>query len=115
VPVGRGGLVTKYQRQSVQSALSAFDSLHEIQKAVKLTGILFESEFRFVKKQLADFFEISERTIESYVEKYEKEIAKNGYEVIKGKRLADFKLVVQHLHVPEMDFVNTPVPSVASR
>lgn len=89
-----------------QNILNNTYALHEIQKAVGLTGILFESEFRFVKKQLADFFEISERTIENYVEKYEKEIAKNGYEVIKGKRLADFKLVVQHLHVPEMDFVN---------
>ncbi|MEI6047486.1 MAG: hypothetical protein WCS03_01185 [Bacteroidota bacterium] len=56
------------------------------------------------KKQLADFFEVNERTIENYIEKNEAELAKNGYEVVVGKRLTDFKLVLERQSDPEMDF-----------
>jgi hypothetical protein len=55
---------------------------------------------------LAQFFEITERTIDNYLEKHEKELSKNGYEVLKGKRLIDLKLVVGKMNVHENDFVN---------
>jgi hypothetical protein len=54
---------------------------------------------------VADFFEVSERTIDNCLEKNEKELSKNGYEVLKGKRLIDFKLVVQYQFDHEIDFV----------
>jgi hypothetical protein len=87
-----------------QNILNNQYALQEIQKSVGIHGILFEKEFRFTKKQLADFFEINERTIENYIEKNEAELAKNGYEVIAGKRLKDFKLVIKQQSDPEMDF-----------
>lgn len=89
-----------------QNILNNRFALQEIQIAVGITGIMFESEFRFTKKQLAEFFEVTERTIDNFLEKNAAELAKNGYEVLKGKRLVDFKLVVQHQNVHEMDFVN---------
>ncbi|MCF6364914.1 MAG: hypothetical protein L3J35_01815 [Bacteroidales bacterium] len=76
-----------------QNILNNKYAVQEIQNAVGLRGVLYESEFRFTKKQIADFFEITERTAENYLSKYEKELAKNGYEVLKGKRLIDYKLV----------------------
>jgi hypothetical protein len=87
-----------------QNILNNKYALQEIQTAVGIRGILFENEFRFTKKQMAEFFEISERTIDNYIEKYEKELSKNGYEVVSGKRLMDFKLVIQNQHDHEMDF-----------
>jgi len=74
-----------------------------------LEGVLFENEYRFTKRQLAQFFEVSERTIENYIEKNHVELAKNGYGVLKGKQLIDFKLIVDQLHVHEMDFMNKTV------
>lgn len=87
-----------------QNILNNQYALQEIQKSVGINGILFEKEFRFTKKQLADFFEVNERTIENYIEKNEAELAKNGYEVVTGKRLKDFKLVIKQQSDPEMDF-----------
>ncbi len=88
-----------------QNILNNTYALQEVQKAVGIKGILFENEFRFTKKQLAQFFEITERTIDNYLEKYENELAKNGYEVVVGKRLMDFKLVAEHNSDNETDFV----------
>jgi hypothetical protein len=89
-----------------QNIINNTYAVQEIQTAVGLEGILFENELRFTKKQLAQFFEITERTIDNYLEKHEKELAENGYEVLKGKRLIDLKLVVSKMNVHEMDFVN---------
>ena len=54
-----------------QNILNNRYAVEEIQTAVGLKGVLFEQEYRFTKKQIADFFEITERTIENYLEKYE--------------------------------------------
>ena len=89
---------------SRQNILNNTLAVTEIQKAVGLKGVLFESEYRFVKRQIADFFEVSYRTIENCIEKNEKELSKNGYEVIRGKRLIDFKLVASANFGTEMDF-----------
>ena len=89
-----------------QNVLNNPYALQEIQKAVGMEGVLFEGEYRFTKKQLAQFFEVSERTINKCLANNEAELAKNGYGVLKDKQLIDFKLVIQQQHVPEMHFRN---------
>ena len=79
--------------------------MQEIQKAVGIKGILFENEYKFLKREIAAFFEVTERTIDNCLERNEKELSKNGYEVLKGKRLIDFKLVVSKDFDNEIDFV----------
>jgi hypothetical protein len=88
-----------------QNILNNQYALQEIQKSVGISGILFENEFRFTKKQLADFFEVTERTINNYIKKNEAELAKNGYEVVVGNRLKIFKLIVQSDFDTEMNFM----------
>jgi hypothetical protein len=88
-----------------QNILNNSMAIAEIQKVVGIKGILFENEYKFLKRQIADFFDVTERTIDNCLEKNEKELAKNGYEVLKGKRLIDFKLVWQHAFGNETDFV----------
>ena len=90
---------------SRQNILNNSLAVNEIQKAVGVKGILFESEYKFLKRQIADFFEVTERTIDNYLEKYEKELSKNGYDVLRGKRLIDFKLVLSKDFGNEIDFV----------
>lgn len=78
-----------------QNILNNKYALEEIQKAVGIQGVVFENEYKFLKTQLAHFFEIDERTIERYLAKYDQEIKQNGYEIIKGKRLKEFKLSIK--------------------
>jgi hypothetical protein len=80
-------------------------AVQEIQKAVGIKGIMFENEYKFLKRQVADFFEVTERTIDNCLEKNEKELSKNGYDVLIGKRLIDFKLVMSKGFDNENDFV----------
>ena len=54
--------------------------------------MLFEGEYRFTKKMVADFYEVEERTIERYLEKHSDELAANGYVLCKGKHLKELKL-----------------------
>ena len=92
-----------------QNVLNNIFAVGEIQKAVGVRGILFEQKYRFLKKQLADFYGVTERTIENCLEKNDKELQRNGYEVLKGKRLTDFRLVASKSDVPEIDFGNKTV------
>ena len=54
--------------------------------------MLFEGEYRFTKKMVADFYEVEERTIERYLEKHSDELSANGYILCKGKHLKELKL-----------------------
>lgn len=92
-----------------QNVLNNAYAVDEIQKAVGIKGVMFEQAYRFVKRQLADFYGVTERTIENCLEKNDKELTRNGYEVLKGKRLMDFKLAASVTDVPEMDFGNKTV------
>ncbi len=87
-----------------QNILNNSLAMNEIQKVVGMKGILFENEYKFLKRQIADFFDVTERTIDNCIEKNEKELTKNGYEVLKGKRLVDLKLVKQYQFGHETDF-----------
>jgi len=90
---------------SRQNILNNKFAVAEIQKVVGIKGVLFENELKFLKRQIADYFEVTERTIDNCLEKHEKELSKNGYEVLKSKRLIDFKLVWQYNFGNETDFV----------
>ena len=75
-----------------QNVLNNKYALEEVQKAVGLRGVLFEGELKFTKQQLSSFFEVSDRTINSCLTRNDTELRNNGYEVIGGNRLKDFKL-----------------------
>ena len=81
--------VSNIERQNVLNNRYAVD---EIQKNIDIEGMLFEGEYRYTKKMVADFYEVEERTIERYLEKFDNELTGNGYFLCKGKRLKDFKV-----------------------
>lgn len=81
-------------------------AVSEMQKAVGLKGVLFNGEYRLTKKQVASFFEVSERTLTTCIKQNEVEIKKNGYEVYSGNILKDFKLAVDASDVTEANFPN---------
>ena len=75
-----------------QNILNNRFALERIQEYIGFTGIFFEEEYKFTKKMVADFYEVEERTIERYLERFEIELKHNGYILIKGNRLKMLKL-----------------------
>jgi len=61
---------------------------------------------------IAAFFDVTERTIDNYIEKYGEELRQNGYEMLRGKRLKELKLKITPDGVNETDFVNTKAPNI---
>ncbi len=89
-----------------QNILNNPYALAEIEKAAGIRGIPFEGKTVVLKEQVAAFFEVTLRTVENYLEQNAEELARNGYEVLKGNRLIALKLAIQGLDVPETDFGN---------
>lgn len=52
------------------------------------------------------------RTIINYIENYEDELKNYGYEVLRGKRLSEFKLTAKPTDVGEIDFPDIKAPSL---
>jgi len=88
-----------------QNILNNKYALNEVYKAVGIQCVLFEGQYTLIKKQVADFYGVTERTIDNCLDKYNAELIKNGYETLKGKRLIDFKLLLTNEFGDEMDFV----------
>lgn len=89
-----------------QNILNNPYALAEIEKAAGIQGIPFEGKTVVLKEQVAGFFEVTVRTIENYLEQNADELARNGYEVLKGNRLKTLKEAIQELDVPETNFGN---------
>ena len=64
-----------------QNILNNFYALKDIQNQVGLQGIIFNNEFKFIKKHVAEFFGVEERTISYYLNSNSKELTDNGYKV----------------------------------
>jgi hypothetical protein len=67
-------------------------ALTELYNEIAVPGIMFQGKYRFTKKQLVDFFQVDERTIERIIENNFDEIVENGYEVLQYNSLKMFKL-----------------------
>jgi len=95
--------VSQVDRQNI---LNNQYALQEIEKATRIKGIPFEGKTVVLKEQAAQFFEITLRTVENYLSEYGDELAKNGYEILKGNRLKTLKMSILEMDVPETDFGN---------
>ena len=88
-----------------QNILNNQYALREIEKAAGIRGIPFEGSTVVLKNQVAEFFEVTPRTVDNYLERHSEELERNGYEVLRGKRLKDIKLSIKGTFGDEMDFV----------
>jgi len=95
-----------------QNILNNQYALNEIQKAIQVTGIVFEGKMIFFKEQVADFYEVTSRTIDNYLTQYSDELKQNGYDVLIGKRLKELKLLLKERDVNEINFVNISVSQI---
>lgn len=74
-----------------QNVLNNPVALNTIQEYIGLSGMFFNEEYVFTKDMLASFYNISESTIERYLEGNVEELNHNGYQVLKGKKLKTFR------------------------
>ncbi|WP_300976703.1 DNA-binding protein, partial [Flavobacterium sp.] len=71
--------------------------LHNIQDFLGISGMIYENEIRFTTAQIADFYGVSAKTIKRYIDSAENELSHNGYCVLKGTKLKEFKTLFGHL------------------
>lgn len=86
--------VSNVERQNVLNNRYAVDTL---QKSLGFAGMLFEGEYRFTKKMVADFYDVDLSTIDRYLSQYADELKHNGYVLSKGKQLKELKLQFAHV------------------
>ena len=80
-----------------QNILNNPEFLKDFQEFLGISGMVYEDEIRFTTAQIADFYEVSPKTIKRYIETAEKELSHNGYCVLKGLKLKEFKTLFGHL------------------
>jgi hypothetical protein len=88
-----------------QNILNNPYAVAEIKKATNLRGIEFQGKMTLLKEQVAEFFEVDPRTIENYLSRFEPELRQNGYEVLRGKLLREYKIAAKRQFGNETDFV----------
>ena len=74
-----------------QNILNNKVAIKNIQEYLGITGMLFNDEYRYTRQQIADFYVIDSSTIDRYLSLNEDELKHNGYVILKGKNLKDFK------------------------
>lgn len=88
-----------------QNILNNPYALQEIEKAARIQGIPFEGKTVLLREQVATFFAVDMRTINNYLEKYGEELRRNGYDVVRGKRLKILKSLATDVFGKETDFL----------
>jgi hypothetical protein len=76
-----------------QNILNNTEAIEKIQTHIGLVGLLYDGEYLFTSKMVADFFDVTTRTLTNILNEYEDEVKHNGYQVIKGQKLKEFKVL----------------------
>lgn len=71
--------------------------LNNLRDYFGVPGMLFHEEYKYTKQQISEFYQIDIVTIERYLESNENELKHNGYIVLKGKNLKEFKDQYGHI------------------
>lgn len=74
-----------------QNILNNRYALETLEEHLGLGGTYYEEELLFTKQQLVELFGVSESTIEKYLTSHSDELSANGYRVLRGTKLREFK------------------------
>ena len=77
---------------SRQNILNNPVALPRIREALEIKSLEFNGVLYVTKQMAADFYEVDIRTIENCLSANENELHRNGYKVLTGKELKEFKL-----------------------
>lgn len=74
-----------------QNVLNNRFALENLEGDLQLGGIRFQGLPIFTKAQTASILDVDERTIDRYISSNNEELVRNGYKILKGKELREFK------------------------
>jgi len=74
-----------------QNILNNPFAMRKLQEDLGFTGFQWKGSPVFLKQQVAEILDIDTRTVERYLSAHDKELEQNGYTLLKGKNLKDFK------------------------
>lgn len=95
-----------------QNILNNCYAIEKLEEHLGLGGTFFEGEWLFTKSQLVELFDVSESTIEKYLASHSDELSSNGYSILRGQKLKQFKALRD---VSVTDYGNkTPILGVFS-
>lgn len=78
-----------------QNILNNDIAITEIQRKTDFRGIVWDGEILFTREMTASLFDVDIRTIGRYIELNNDELTKNGYRVLRGKKLKEFLAAMQ--------------------
>ncbi len=84
-----------------QNILNNGFALKHIQKHLNLGGLAFDGDVYFTKAQLTAIYAISDSTVERYIKKHAQELQSNGYVLLRGKKLNQFKQIADATFIDE--------------
>ncbi|MEM6967673.1 MAG: DNA-binding protein, partial [Bacteroidota bacterium] len=67
-------------------------ALNEIETQLDLRGVTYNGQVYFTKKQIAQYYDVDERTIDRYIENFSDELKNSGYLILMYNSLKQFKL-----------------------
>ena len=79
------------QRQNI---LNNRYALQAAEQHLQLGGVVFQGQTVFTKQQVMALFAVSDATVERYISNHGEELKANGYQLLKGKNLKEFKDLV---------------------
>jgi hypothetical protein len=74
-----------------QNVLNNRYALEKIEEHLSFGGLRFEGRVLFTKQQLTAMYDVSDTTVERYIKNHGDELKINGYQLLKGKKLKEFK------------------------
>lgn len=74
-----------------QNILNDHTAVVSIQKYLGIEGLYFKNEYRFTKEKVAEFYGVDISRVDFYLSQYDKELKHNGYQLLKGSLLKEFK------------------------
>ncbi len=74
-----------------QNILNNPMALPKIQEALDVKFYEFHGRYVVTKQMVAEYYDVEERTIERIIKANEEEIRNNGYNVLKGEELKEFR------------------------
>lgn len=78
-------------RHHRQNILNNRYALQAAEEHLDLGGVTFRDETVFTKQQVVALFDISDATVERYIASHGEELKANGYTLLRGKTLNEFK------------------------
>lgn len=78
----------KHRRQNI---LNNRYALQAAERHLGLGGVAFAGETVFTKQQVTQLFDISDATVERYIASHGDELRANGYTLLRGRKLNEFK------------------------